>query len=547
MASVDTISRRLMLNSLKQYTKKNLSLDYLQELDKKNEYPKAVIDDLFDPNVLGVNYLLIPKEYGGIGGGNVEVYQFCEMLGRIDLGIATTVFATFLGVDPIRVGGTPEQNKKWMERIADEQMIVAYGATEADAGSHLVALKTHAIRVEENGEIVGYRITGNKQWISNGGVSDLYTILALAPDGASWFIVEKGTKGFSADKHEDKHGIRLSNTTGLSLDDVYVPVENLVGGVEGNGFVEAQAVFGYTRLMVAAMGLGVGEEAVETAIRYSQQRIQGGGPLSEKMGYMHQLVTPHAVNIEAARCYIDKNSRKLDEVKEGLQTEGAIAKYYATEVADNACNDAIQALGGYGYTKDFAPEKLKRDIKIAKIYEGTSEILQMTVYRNRWQEHLKSKGGYYENMAREMDAAHIKNPNLGADSAALCFRGLVAILDACRAQRLTRHQYVTFKLGDLIACAEVAHAFVYVCAQDKYFDGVRFDKETYEAMCRVNTRETAFNVVSEGMKLVAGAGQVDAASLAAQTGFVQIMAKQQQILQDMDMISGKICEVFNAK
>lgn len=547
MSQVDMVSRSLMLNSLKQYTKKNLSNDLLQELDHKNEYPTAIIKDLFDPNVLGVNYLLIPKEFGGIGGSNVDVYQLCAMLGRIDLGIATTVFATFLGCDPIRVGGTPEQNKKWMGRIADEQMVVAYGATEADAGSDLVNLKTRAKPVEENGKVVGYRITGNKQWISNGGVADLYTILALAPGGASWFIVEKGTEGFSADKHEDKHGIRLSNTTGLALDDVYVPIENLVGGVEGQGLTQAQAVFGYTRLMVAAMGLGAGEEALETSVRYAQQRNVGGGPLSDKLGYMHKLIVPHAVKIEAARSFIEKTSRELDEVKEGLQTEGAIAKYFATEAADDCAEDSIQALGGYGYTKDFSPEKIKRDTKITNIYEGTSEILQMTIYRNRWQEHLKSRGQHYIEMSKEMDAAHIKNPNLGADSVSLCLKGLAAILTNCQKMRLTRHQYVTFKLGEIIAASEVSHAFVESALQDKYYDSIRYDKEAYEAMCRVNARQTAFEVVSEGIKLVSGAGSLDANSLSAETGIVEIMSKQQQILQDMDLIAAKLCEVFNAK
>jgi alkylation response protein AidB-like acyl-CoA dehydrogenase len=547
MSGVDLISRKLMLNSLKQYAKKKLPLDVLQEFDSKNEFPQAIVNDFYDPDVLGVNYLMIPTEYGGIGGNNVDIYQACEMLGRIDLGISTTVFASFLGCDPIFVGGTPEQKTKWMTKVAKEKLMVAYGATESDAGSHLVALKTRARPIEENGKLIGYRITGNKQWISNGGVSDLYTILALAPGGASWFVVERGSEGFSSDKHENKHGIRLSNTTGLALDDVFVPVENLLGGVEGQGFVQAQAVFGYTRLMVAALSLGAGCEAVETAIRYAQQRIQAEGPLSEKMGYMHKLIIPHFINLEAARSYIDRISRALDEVHEGYQTEGAIAKYYASEVADNAADDAIQALGGYGYTKDFIVEKIKRDIKITKIYEGTSEILTMTIQRNRWQEHLKSQGKYYMNMAQEMEQVHAKNANIGADSAALCLKGLAVILEVCRTERLTRHQHVSFKIGDLITRAEITHGFVFAASQDKYFDGVRFDKETYEAMVRINARETAFSVIADGIKLVSGAGNVDANALAAQTGLVQIMAKQKSITQDMDMLSVKLCELFNAK
>ena len=132
--------------------------------------------------------------------------------------------------------------------------------------------------VEENGTVVGYRISGRKQWISNGGVADRYTILANAPGGPSWFLVDKGTEGFTAGKPEDKHGIRASNTAALFLENVYVPADRLIGRVEGKGLVQAQAVFGYTRLMVAAFGLGAGWEALRRAIRYSQERVQGGGP-----------------------------------------------------------------------------------------------------------------------------------------------------------------------------------------------------------------------------------------------------------------------------
>ena len=180
----------------------------------------------------------------------------------IDLGIATGVLATFLGTDPIIVGATPEQKAHWMGRIADEGLLMAYGATEPQAGSDLAALPTTAVPVVEDGKIVGYRITGRKQWISNGGVADLYTILANAPGGPSWFVVEKGLAGFSHGKPEDKHGIRASNTAALFLEDVYVPADRLVGGVEGKGLAQAQAVFGYTRLMVAAFGLGAGWAAL---------------------------------------------------------------------------------------------------------------------------------------------------------------------------------------------------------------------------------------------------------------------------------------------
>ena len=195
-----------------------------------------------------------------------------------------------------------------MSRIAKEGILFAYGATEPEAGSDLTALKTTAEPVGDNGTVTGYRITGAKQWISNGGVADLYTVLALAPGGPSWFVVESGAEGFTHGKHEDKHGIRLSNTAALFLNDVYVDADRLIGGVEGQGLVQAQQVFGYTRLMVAAFGLGAGWSALDRAIPYSRKRIQAGAPLSEKQGYTHKLIVPHAIALEAARAAIEETA-----------------------------------------------------------------------------------------------------------------------------------------------------------------------------------------------------------------------------------------------
>ncbi|MFA5161310.1 MAG: acyl-CoA dehydrogenase family protein [Elusimicrobiales bacterium] len=547
MPALDTISRGLMLDSLREYAKRKIPFDLIRELDQKNEFPADILEEMYNHDILGIHLLLIPREHGGLGGSTVDIYRVCEALARIDLGIATSVFATFLGTDPLRVGGTEEQKSRWMRRIAQDNLLVAYGATEADAGSDLVNLRTRAEHVITDGKLSGYKITGNKQWISNGGVADLYTILALTPGGPSWFLVEKDAPGFSTDKHEDKHGIRLSNTAGLSLDEVVVPADRIIGGVEGQGLVQAQAVFGYTRLMVASFGLGCGCEAVETAIRYSQQRIQAGGPLSKKQGYTHKLIVPHMVKLEAARAFIHETALRLDGEEHGLQTEGAIGKYYATEAGNAAAEDSIQALGGYGYTRDFPVEKIKRDVKIACIYEGTSEIMEMTIYRGRWQEHLKSRGQFYIGMAAEMDALHSRQPDCGADSAALGLRALSVVLEECRAQRLTRHQHVTFKLGEIIAGAEVAAAFCRAAAAKEYNEGVRFDREAALAMSRVCARQTAFDTASQGMKLVLGAGTGNAEELSRAAGFAAIMDKTRGITDDMDLIAAKINETFRPK
>jgi len=303
---------KLSLKSLRDFGKKRLPDEEVIALDARDECPMEIVRHMCSPDKLGIQLLFIPEEFGGMGGGAFDVYCICEEMARMDLGVATSVLATFLGSDPITVGATPEQKKIWLTKIAEEGVLFAYGATEPEAGSDLGALRTTADRVLENGKIVGYKINGNKQWISNGGVADVYTVLANTPAGPSWFVVEKGAKGFAHDKPEDKHGIRLSNTAALAFNDVFVAPDRLIGGVEGQGLLQAQAVFGYTRLMVAAFGLGAGWAALDRAIPYSTKRIQAGAPLSEKQGYTHKLIVPHVARLEAGRAYIEETAERID-------------------------------------------------------------------------------------------------------------------------------------------------------------------------------------------------------------------------------------------
>jgi len=174
-----------------------------------------------------------------------------------------------------------------------------------------------------------------------------------------------------------------------------VPVDNLVGGVEGQGLKQANQVFGYTRLMVATFGLGGGMASLEKTVRYSKERIQFGTTLSEKQGYTHRLLVPHAVQLEAARAYIEEVARRLDTDEEDLQVEGSIAKYFTTEAGDAMANDGIQAFGGYGYIREYEVEKIKRDVKILTIYEGTSEIQRSIISMFRLRTTVRSKGGFY--------------------------------------------------------------------------------------------------------------------------------------------------------
>src|SRR5512139_3210815 len=457
---LDLGTLNLMLEALGDFVTAELPESRMLELDHEDVCPEDTVRAMCS-DALGVQLVFIPEAYGGMGGNAFDSYRVCERMAHVDIGLGTSVFATFLGSDPILMGGTEEQREKWLGRIAEDGIVFAYGATEPEAGSDLAAMSTVAVPVD-GADGAGYRITGRKQWISNGSIADACTVLAMAPGGPSWFVVERGTEGFSSAPPEDKHGIRLSNTAALFLDDVVVPRENLVGGVEGRGLVQAQQVFGYTRLMVAAFGLGGGWEAMERAIRYSKERVQAGAPLSEKQGYTHKLVVPHVARLEAARAVIEETAGRIDAGEgEGgaLNTEGAIAKYLATEAGVAAADAAIQAHGGYGYTRPYIVEKIRRDVRITTIYEGTSEIMEMTIARDRWQQHLKTRGAHYLDLAAGIQGLHEANPKVGADVAALAAQALAVVLDCCQAGRLTRNQHVLFRIGELVAATETAAVF----------------------------------------------------------------------------------------
>jgi len=539
---------KLSLKSLRDFAKKKLPDEELIALDERDECPLEVVRQMCSPDKLGIQLLFIPEEYGGFGGGAFDVYRVCEEMARIDLGVATAVLATFLGSDPITMGATPDQKKLWLSRIAEEGILFAYGATEPNAGSDLAALETTADRVIEDGRIAGYKINGSKQWISNGGIADAYTILANTPAGPSWFIVERGAAGFQHDEPENKHGIRLSNTAALSLNDVFVDASRLVGGVEGQGLTQAQAVFGYTRLMVAAFGLGAGWSALDRAIPYSTKRIQAGAPLSEKQGYTHKLIVPHAARLEAGRAFIEETAERIDAGEGSLNTEGAIAKYMCTEAGNSAAEASIQALGGYGYTHEYMVEKIKRDVRITTIYEGTSEIMEMTISRDRWQLHLKTRGQHYHDQARRFEALHASHPDVGAGTAALALHALAEAMEHARVARLTRHQHILLRIGEWVAYAECAGGLARraaLAAEGKLSEkaNTRFDAPALAAIARIFAREAALKVAQQGLQWLAGAGAVGDSEMAmfeTALRLPEIHRAQAGLIADMDFVADAV-------
>jgi alkylation response protein AidB-like acyl-CoA dehydrogenase len=545
-AGLDLDTLEMVLSSIRQFASARLGEDVLLDLDARDQMPLDTVRDMC-AGELGIQLLFIQEEYGGLGGGAFDVYRVCEEMARIDLGIATGVLATFLGSDPIRVGGTPDQRRRWMTAIGEQGLLMAYAATEPEAGSDLAALRTTAERVMDGDRVAGYRLSGRKQWISNGGVADLYSVLANAPGGPSWFVVDGGTPGLSAGRQEDKHGIRASNTAAVYLDGVEVAPDRLVGGSEGQGLLQAQAVFGYTRLMVAAFGLGAGWAALDRAIAYSTGRTVAGSPLSEKQGYTHKLIVPHVARLEAARAYVEETATRLDHAEGGLNTEGAIAKYLASEAGNAAADAAIQAHGGYGYTREYLVEKIRRDVRITTIYEGTSEIMEMTIARERWQSHLKTRGDHYHEQARALEALALTHPGSGADTAALANHALAEVLERAREQRLTRSQHVLLRLGELIACAEGAGSLARRAAAAA--DGElhpkavrRFDPQALATLARIYAREAAMTVAGQGTRWIAGAGDLAGQDLAASARLPAIHAAQAGLVSDMNRIADVIYE-----
>jgi alkylation response protein AidB-like acyl-CoA dehydrogenase len=371
--------------------------------------------------------------------------------------------------------------------------------------------------------------------------------LANTPAGPSWFILERGAPGFTQGKPEDKHGIRTSNTAALSLADVYVDASRLVGGVEGQGLLQAQAVFGYTRLMVAAFGLGAGWAALDRAIPYSAKRIQAGAPLSQKQGYTHKLIVPNVARLEAGRAYIEETAERIDAGAEGsLNTEGAIAKYMSTEAGNAAAEASIQALGGYGYTHEYMVEKIKRDVRITIIYEGTSEIMEMTISRDRWQLHLKTRGAYYHDRAREFEALHAQHPDVGAGTAALALHALAEAMERARIGRLTRFQHILLRLGEWIAYAECAGSLARraaFMAEGRLNEKTnqRFDKVALAAIARIFAREAALKVAQESLRWIVGAGpegqSAELAAFEAALSLPAIHRAQIGLVADMDFVA----------
>jgi len=533
-SKMDPETFSMVCETIAKLEKERLPLEVKLELDRKGDFPTELIRFMLGPEI-ALHLIFIPEEYGGLGAGTADIAAISERMAKMDLAIATSFLAICLGMDPIRVGGTAEQKATYFGRVAEEGLVVAYGVTEPEAGSNVQSLKTKAERVlNPDGTIKGYKINGQKQFITNGGVADLYTILADTPEGPSFFAVEAGAPGLTPGRHEDKHGIRASDTCPLTIEDLYVPVEDLIGGVEGQGLRQANQVFGYTRLMVATFGLGGGVASLERAIKYSKERVQFGTLLAEKQGYTHKLLVPNAVRLQAARAYIEETARRIDSGEEDLQVEGSIAKYFATEAGDAAANDGIQAFGGYGYMKEYEVEKIKRDVKILTIYEGTSEIQRNIISTFRIRTTVRSKGQYYGKMAEALSALP---DECGGPILSRAFAAINQAVAEARTHRLTKSQHVLFLLADMMTWCEVADA---LCRKAADADNRGLGSaEFLKASARLFAREALEKAAISCIKIAYGCGDaIDALGKAAEN--LKIADSMKGYLKDMDTVASAI-------
>jgi alkylation response protein AidB-like acyl-CoA dehydrogenase len=344
------------------------------ELDEKEEFPWSIMKDLADTDLLRV---FVPEEYGGLGGGCFELCLVIEELSRACAGVAVSYAASSLGSYTILEYGSQEQKQKYLPDIASGKKLAAFALTEETAGSDAANIKTTATRTGD-----GFLINGTKQFITNGGEAELYTVIALTDKekgirGASAFLVEKDTPGFSFGRKEKKLGIRASATRELVFEDCLVPEENIIGR-QGMGFAMAMRLFDRSRPGIGAQAVGLAQGALEAALDYARKRIQFEHPIISFQAIQHMLANM-ATEVEAARALVYGAARTIDSSDKGFSLESAMAKVFASDVAMRVTTDAVQIFGGVGYMRDYPIEKMLRDAKITQIYEGTNQVLRNVI------------------------------------------------------------------------------------------------------------------------------------------------------------------------
>ncbi|MBV8579854.1 MAG: acyl-CoA dehydrogenase [Candidatus Eremiobacteraeota bacterium] len=347
-------------------------------IDANGEFPWDIKQLFAENDLLGIPF---PAEYGGLGGSFVTYVKVVEEVSKACASSALIIAVQELGALPILIGGSDEQKRRWIPDLASGAKIAAYALTEPGSGSDAAgSMRTKARRDGDD-----FVLDGTKIWITNGSVADVVTVFAVTDpakgaNGISAFVVEKGTPGFTVGKLEKKMGIRGSPTVELSFDNCRVPAANLLSN-EGEGFKIAMKVLDKSRPGIAAQALGIAQGALDYATEYTKQRVAFGKPISQQQGLQFMLADMKT-EVEAARLLLYEAARKCDESAADVTTYAAMAKLKCGDVAMSVTTDAVQLLGGYGYSTEYPVERMMRDAKITQIYEGTQQIQRIVIARS---------------------------------------------------------------------------------------------------------------------------------------------------------------------
>lgn len=369
---------RLMVEAIEQLAETRIA-PRAAEIDRANEYPWDIERLLAEQGVLMMPF---PADYGGLGASELALACAVETIARVSMTSSLILAMHQLGALPILLGGSEEQKRRYLPPLASGKWLIAYGLTEPGAGSDFAAIRTRAERKGDH-----YILSGGKQFITNAGLAQVNIIFAVtdpargADGGISAFIVESGTPGFRVGKIEDTMGIRGSQNGELLLDECVVPVESRIGD-EGDGYRLALAAFDRSRVGIGAQAVGVASGALDYAIKYAQQRVQFGKPIFDHEGIQF-LIADLATQVDAARLLVHRAATLLDDRLEGPAVTRAtsMAKLFASDVAMRVTTEAVQLLGGYGYSREYPVERMMRDAKITQIYEGTSQMQRLAIAR----------------------------------------------------------------------------------------------------------------------------------------------------------------------
>ncbi len=363
-----TEEQQMIVDIARQITEEKI-IPQRAELDEKDEFPTDILKAIAKADLFG---LFIPEEYGGFGGGCFENVLALEQLGRGCVGVATSFAASALGAYPILIAGSEEMKAHYLPIIATGEKRAAFALTEANAGSDASGIQTTAVLDGDE-----WVVNGTKQWITNGGEAQIHTVVAMTDRskgarGATMFVIEDTDPGFSFGAKEKKLGIRASSTRELIFKDCRIPRDRVVGKV-GSGFITVMKTLDLSRPGIAALGVGLGQAALDEAVVYAKQRVQFGKPIISFQAVQHMLADM-AIQVEASRALVYAAAKHIAAYPKDMSKASSMCKVMATDMAMKVATDAVQVLAGYGYMREYPVEKMMRDAKILQIYEGTNQI-----------------------------------------------------------------------------------------------------------------------------------------------------------------------------